>query len=197
MKTKLIQTENRKNFKEFKLCNEENEYIVSFDVEIEKETALISYDTKEEFRHQGFASLGLNLLKEILFDDNILFLELIDLSGDYSRKVAENAGFFSPSNSLNHYIALNPRAEEIVNNRIHDLDPNLAQFKKGKKQLEKINYNRHKEDIAREKMHNKLEQLMKQNELIEPGDYKKSIEAEISHLQKILMTSQKEEKKTL
>lgn len=195
MELKLVQTENDVDFKQFKLCNENNDCIVSFDVEVNKETALISYETKEEFRNQGFASRGLNLLKEVLFNGGILFLELINLSGDYSRKVAENAGFFSPSNSLNYYVSLNPNAEEIVNNKLHDLEPNSAQLKKLKKQLEKISNMRLGENRAKENLHNKLEQLLQEREFCEPGDYKNSIEDEISHIQKIIFGSQDIEKK--
>ncbi len=76
MELKLIQVEDDINFKEFKLCNKNNEQIVSFDVELNKGTALISYETIEKFRNNGFASYGLNLLKDFLFgDNNILFLE--------------------------------------------------------------------------------------------------------------------------
>ena len=76
----LILTENELDFKTFKLCNLTGSQIVSFDVEIDKETALISYETQEKFRNKGYASKGLNLLKDVLFnDDNILFLELINL----------------------------------------------------------------------------------------------------------------------
>ena len=183
--------------KEFKLYNEMNEVVTSFDVEIDKETALISYDTKEQFRRQGFASLGLNLLKETLSKDNrILFFELIDLSGDYSRKVAENAGFFSPSNSLNYYVALNARAEEFVNEGLHNVEASSIQLKKLKRNLEKISSLRQSEKKAKEKMHEKLEQLLQEKELIEPGEYKDSIEAEISHIQKIVMASKENEKKT-
>lgn len=96
------------------MCNENNEQIVSFDVEINKEIALISYETKESFRNQGYASKGLTLLRDTLFSNNsILFLELINLSGDYSRKVAENAGFFSRSNNLDYYICLNPYEKKL------------------------------------------------------------------------------------
>ncbi len=62
-KLKLIQVEDEV----FKLCDENNEEIVSFDVEINKETALISYETKENYRHQGYASIGLSLLRDTTF----------------------------------------------------------------------------------------------------------------------------------
>lgn len=97
MDVKLVKTVDDLDFKTFKLYTEiggKLDVTTSFDVEINKETDLISYETKEKYRHQGYASKGLNLLRDTLFsDDNILFLELINLSGDYSRKVAENGGF--------------------------------------------------------------------------------------------------------
>lgn len=197
MDLKLVQVEDDIDFKTFKLCNEKNEYIVNFDVEINKETALISYDTKEKFRNKGFASRGLNLVKEVLFSDNsILFLELINLSGDYSRKVAENAGFFSPTNTINYYISLHPHAKEIVNDRLCNLDVSSVGYKNSKKQLNRINSLRIRESIAKEKLRSKLEQLLQERELVESGDYKDYIEAEISHLQKILVVSEDVEKKT-
>ena len=65
----LILTENELDFKTFKLCNLTGSQIVSFDVEIDKETALISYETQEKFRNKGYASKGLNLLKDVLFNE--------------------------------------------------------------------------------------------------------------------------------
>ena len=128
-KMQLLKIENDLNYKEFKLCNDDGDIIVSFDVEISNETALISYETREEFRNQGFASLGLNMLKNILFSDTgILFLELINLSGDYSRKVAENAGFLSPNYSIDYYILLNSDAEIIIDEQIHQLNPSFTKY---------------------------------------------------------------------
>lgn len=121
MELALVLTED--NFKRYKLCDETGNHIVSFDVEISKDAALINYETQEQFRNQGYASRGLNLLRELLFSyENILFLELINLSGDYSRKVAENAGFFSCSTGMKCYIALNPCAEQILNSRMDSID---------------------------------------------------------------------------
>ena len=63
------------------------------------------------------------MLKNNLFSDTgILFLELINLSGDYSRKVAENAGFFSPNHCIEYYISLNPNAEIIIDEQTHQLN---------------------------------------------------------------------------
>lgn len=191
MKLKLVLTEDDIDFKEFKLCNERNEHIVSFDVEINKETALISYETKEGFRHQGYASKGLNLLNDTLFsNDSILFLELINLSGDYSRKVAENAGFFSPNNTLDYYVLLNPRAEEIINEKLNTLDASSQIYKKAQRQMDKVSNLRRRENFAKEKMHTKLEQLLYEKELTESEEYRKVLEAEINHLQKILIGQQ-------
>ena len=135
----LLQTENDLDYKEFKLCNDDGDIIVSFDVEISNGKALISYETKEEFRNQGFASSGLNMLKNILFSNTgILFLELINLSGDYSRKVAENAGFFSPNHSIDYYISLNPDAEIIIDEQIHQLNPSSAEYIKKQNVQKKI-----------------------------------------------------------
>lgn len=191
MELRLVQIED-----DFQLYNENDEKIVSFDVEWNKETALISYVTKEKFRNKGFASYGLNLLKEVLFNDkNILFLELINLSGDYSRKVAENAGFFSPYNTLDYYICLNPHAEEIINGRLCSLENSSNMNNNSQKLLNKIKNLRIRENKSKEKMHNKLEQLLQQRELIEESDYKKYIESEINHLERILKISQDIEKK--
>ena len=188
MEVKLIQAENSEDFK---LCNEEGVKIANFYIETNKETALISYDTQESFRHQGYASKGLNLLKDTLFNDgNILFLELIHLSGEYSRKVAENAGFFSRSNNLEYYICLNPRAEQILNDRLSSLDITSAEYKSTQKLLKKAQTLRCAENSAKQKLQDKLDELLKLSEIIEPGDYKKSIDTEIRHLQKILATSQ-------
>lgn len=191
MELKLVLTEDDIDFKEFKLCNERNEHIVSFDVEINKETALISYETKESFRHQGYASKGLNLLNDTLFsNDSILFLELINLSGDYSRKVAENAGFFSPNNTPDYYVFLNPRAEEIINEKLNTLDASSQIYKKAQRQMDKVSNLRRRENFAKEKMHAKLEQLLYEKELTESEEYRKVLESEINHLQKILIDQQ-------
>lgn len=185
MEYKMIQVEDCEDFKEFKLCNLNNEKIVSFDVELNKETALISYETKEKFRNMGFASYGLNLLKSILFSDkNILFLELINLSGDYSRKVAENAGFFSPTNTPNYYVCINPEALEIVNERIDG-------GRKELKLLDKINRLRDSEEKAKMKMLEKLNQLLEYREITDDQEYIKEIEAEIGHLERILESQDK------
>lgn len=191
IKIQLLQIKNDFDFKEFKLCNDDGEILVSFDVEINKDTALISYETKPEFRNKGFASLGLNMLKDTLFrDSNILFLELINLSGDYSRKVAENASFFSPNHSINYYISLNPNAEMIVDEQIRQLDSSSTEYIKKQNIQKKIERLRSKENLSKEELRIKLEQLLQQVEMEESGDYRKSIEAEILHLQNLLGESQ-------
>ena len=63
------------------------------------------------------------------------------------------------------------------------------------KLLNKIKNLRIRENKSKEKMHNKLEQLLQQRELIEESDYKKYIESEINHLERILKISQDIEKK--
>ena len=187
----LILTENELDFKTFKLCNLTGSQIVSFDVEIDKETALISYETQEKFRNNGYASKGLNLLKDVLFnDDNILFLELINLSGDYSRKVAENAGFFSRSGNLDYYVLLNPLAEQILNDRLNFLDVSSVKFKKTHQLLEKVKKLRQVEFFSKQKMQAKLDELLQQREVVDSVDYKEYIESEINHLQKVLIDSQ-------
>lgn len=165
----------------------ELDVITSFDVEIDKETALISYETKEKYRHQGYASKGLNLLRETLFsDDNILFLELIHLSGDYSRKVAENGGFFSRNGSLEYWVSLNPNAEQIINNKLQSLDISSTKYKRTRKLLDKAETLRKVETLAKQKMQAKLDGLLQQREAEDNEDYKNSLETEISHLQGII-----------
>lgn len=58
------------------------------------------------------------MVKTKLFEEEMLFLELINLSGDYSRKVAENAGFFSYSGNLDCFVAVNPNAESILEKKL-------------------------------------------------------------------------------
>ena len=159
----LLQTQNDLGYKTFELCNDDGDKVASFDVEIEKETAIISYETKQQFRNMGFASLGLNLLKNTLFSDsNILFLQLINLSGDYSRKVAENAGFFSPTHSINYYITLNPNAEIIIDELFKQLDPSSTEYRKKQYVLKKIkrlriSEARSKEDISNDILNSVLD----------------------------------------
>ena len=187
----LLQTQNDLEYKTFELCNDDGDKVASFDVEIEKETAIISYETEKQFRNMGFASLGLNLLKNTLFSDsNILFLQLINLSSDYSRKVAENAGFFSPTHSINYYITLNPNAEIIIDELFKQLDPSSTEYRKKQYVLKKIKRLRISEARSKEELKIKLKQLLQQAEVVELGDYKKYIEDEINHLQNILGKSQ-------
>lgn len=194
MELKLVQVENNADFKQFKLCDESDKKIGNFYVEVDKETALISYDTEEEFRHQGYASKGLNLVRDNLFsDDNILFLELINLTGDYSRKVAENAGFFSKSGNLDYWVLSNPRAEEIVNNRLNSLDVSSPEYKKANRLLNKAMIWQDAANKAKEQLHNKLESLLQQRDLEDedmPDNYKNYLNSEIHHLQGILPATQ-------
>lgn len=187
MKLILIKTKEDNDFQQFILCNNINEPISSFDVEINRNTALISYKTSEQYQNKGYASEGLIKLKEELFkDDNILFLELINLSGDYSRKVAENAGFISPSNNLDYYVLLNPRAEEILTNLLNTLDDSSLEYKKAKKLLEKVKVMKNRELMARSKQQEKLNELLERLELESDEEYRKKLEEEIKHLKKVL-----------
>lgn len=183
---KLLQTVNDLDYKEFNLCNDNEETITSFDVEINNHTALISYVTKEMFRNQGYGSLGLNMVKDTLFcDSNILFLELINLSNDYSRKVAENAGFFSPGHNIDYYIALNPKAEELLEQQLNQLDSSSQSYRRQLRLLEKVKRLRAAENSSKEELQNKLQQLLQEDvEGIE--NYKKYVDSEAHHLQGIV-----------
>lgn len=193
MEIKLVQAENGVDFK---LCNEMGVQIVGFDVEISKETALISYETQESFRNQGYASKGLILLRDTLFsDDSILFLELINLSGDFSRKVAENARFFSRSGDFDYYICLSPHAEQIINDRLSSLDISSFEYKRTQRIFKKVQTLRHAENRAKQKLQDILEELLQIRELEEPDDHKKYVESEINHLERILAVSQDIKKK--
>ena len=188
----LFQTKNDLYYKEFKLCNDNGDEVASFDVEIDKEKALISYETKQEYRNMGYASLGLNLLKNVLFSDfNILFLVLINLSGDYSRKVAENANFFSPSHSIDYYISLNPNAEIITEELFKQLDSSSPEYRKKQNLYNKIKRLRTYENRSKEELKRKLKKLLQEQAIgVESGFYKKYIEDEINHLQNILREPQ-------
>lgn len=117
-------------------------------------------------------------------------MQLINLSSDYSRKVAENAGFFSPTHSINYYITLNPDAEIIIYELFKQLDPSSTEYRKKQYVLKKIKRLRISEARSKEELKIKLKQLLQQAEVVELGDYKKYIEDEINHLQNILGKSQ-------
>ncbi len=84
---------------------------------------------------------------------------------------------------------MNPHAEEIVNSKLCILDDHST-IKKHQRLLQKIKKLRIKELQAKEELSNKLEQLLQEREFVESGDYKKYVESEISHLEKILTVSQ-------
>lgn len=113
-------------------------------------------------------------------------MELINLSGDYSRKVAENAGFISPSNNLDYYVLLNPRAEKILTNLLNTLDDSSLEYKKAKKLLEKVKVMKNRELMARSKQQEKLNELLERLELESDEEYRKKLEEEIKHLKKVL-----------
>lgn len=184
----LYQTKNDLDYKEFKLCKDNGDIIVSFDVEISNGTALISYATRQQFRNQGFASLGLNMLKNTLFSDTgILFLQLTNLSGDYSRKVAENAGFFPTNPSIDNYILLNPDAEKIIEELIHQQNPSSADYIKKQNVYNKIKRLRAYQNRSKEELKRKLKQLLREQAIGLDSEYYKN---EINHLQNILGKSQ-------
>jgi uncharacterized protein (DUF342 family) len=131
------------------------------------------------------------MLKDILFSESdILFLNLIDLSSDYSRKVAENAGFFSPSNSLDYYVSVNPKAEIIIDDLLQKSDQSSTNYKKVQRLQKKLRRLRNIERQRKEIMKNKLESLLQEVEIVESDDYKRLIESEIHHIQNILGDSQ-------
>jgi len=172
---------------EFALYNESGEIVTRFTVEYEKEKAIISYDTKPEFQNRGYASKGLNLLKKKLFEGNQIFiLELIDLSGEYSQNVAENAGFFSRG-SLNCYQTIHPYAEEILESQMISIS---SEDTRHKKLLEKIRGMRRIQNMAKQKLADELEMLKgleKRNDLDE--EYRQRIEKRIKHLERIVDNS--------
>lgn len=194
MDIKLVKVDSDENGAEYKLKNGDNVNIVSYSVEYNKEnilkSALISYETKLEYRHQGYASLGLNMLKNEIFSGNhILLLELIHLSGDYSRKVAENAGFFPASGNLNYFVALHPFAEAIVTQQMSNVEKESSEYKKNERLLEKIKYRRISENVAMENLRNKLESLRQEHSYAiadQEMEYVKTLDVEISHIEKIL-----------
>ena len=131
---KLELVESDDELSEYKLKGKEGKVLTSFSVEWNKTNALISYETSEDCRNQGYASLGLNMLKQELFSTkHALTLELINLSNDYSRKVAENAGFFSPHDSIDYYVTLHPFAEGIVETarNLKQMGLDVSQISKG------------------------------------------------------------------
>lgn len=187
MSANLILTEDEDGIAEYKLKNENNEEISSYTVERNKGKALISYETKEAFRKQGYASLGLNLLKDELFRDNrTLLLELINLSGDYSRKVAENAGFFSPNNSIDYFITLHPFAEDIVERRMQQLEKESVEYIRQERLLQRLRSLRQQQQNAQKRLLDKLNSLKAEEKVTTDERYRKDINAEIRHIERIL-----------
>ncbi len=158
----LLQTKKDINDEEYKLYNDDGTPVVDFDVEISGGgRALISYITRKEFRNKGYASVGLQQLRDSLFgDSNIIFLELINLSGDYSRKVAENAGFFSPSHSPDYYVCLNPNGEHLLEQQLEGMDISSLEFKEKQRTYAKLKRLRVSETQAKEEMQSRLEELL-------------------------------------
>lgn len=177
-----------KDEEEFALCNENGDILTRFSVEYEREKAIISYDTKPDFQNKGYASKGLNLLKKKLFESNKIFiLELINLSGEYSQKVAENAEFFPRGISLNCYQTIHPYAEEILERQIASIS---TEDNRGKKLLEKIRGIRKIQNNAKQKLADELDTLIRrENEEDLDEEYRQRIEKRIKHLEKIVDNS--------
>lgn len=187
MNVKLVLTEDDEEVSDYKLKSESGEEISSYTVERNKEKALISYETNAAFRNQGYASLGLNLLKSELFKTNrTLVLELINLSGDYSRKVAENAGFFSPHNSIDYFVALHPFAEDIVERSMQQFEIGTPRYSKQEKLLQRMRTLRKQQKEAHIRLVNKLASLKTQVELTDDDNYKRNLNDEIRHIERIL-----------
>jgi len=168
----LIVIESDEEQEKLKLVNGKNEILTSFSIEFSGERqALISYETAPEHQHKGYASTGLNMVASYLFKKGIIVLELINLSGDYSRKVAENAGFYEVGNGLLCFRKINPEAELIA---------------PSEKWLKKIESYRKHEGNYNERLEMKLSSLKEMLTIEENGDRKKEIETEINHLEKLL-----------
>lgn len=187
MNVKLVLMDHDEEISDYKLTNESDEKISIYTVEKKREKSLISYETNVAFRNQGYASLGLNLLKNELFKDtHTLILELINLSGDYSRKVAENAYFFSPYHSMNYYIALHPLAEDIIEKSMQQLKRGTSEYEKQEHLLQKIKTLREYQKEAHIRLTNKLISLKAQVKLTNDENYIRSLKTEISHIESIL-----------
>lgn len=184
MNVKLVLMDNNEDYK---LKSEADEEISSYSVERDKEKALISYETNVAFRNQGYASLGLNLLKSELFKGNrTLILELINLSGDYSRKVAENAGFFSPHNSIDYFVALHPFAEDIIERSMQQFERGTSEYIKQERLLQRMRNLRKQQKRANTRLADKLASLKTQVELTDDENYRMNLKSEINHIERIL-----------
>lgn len=187
MDVKLVLTDCDEEVSDYKLKNASDEEISSYTVEMDKEKALISYETNVAFRNQGYASLGLNLLKSELFKGNhTLILELINLSGDYSRKVAENAGFFSPHNSIDCFVALHPFAEDIIERSMQQFEKGTSGYIKQERLLQKMRNLRKQQIRANTRLTEKLSSLKTQLELTDNESYRINLKSEINHIERIL-----------
>ena len=184
---KLELVESDDELSEYKLKDKEGKVLTSFSVEWNKTNALISYETSEDCRNQGYASLGLNMLKQELFSTkHALTLELINLSNDYSRKVAENAGFFSPSGSIDYYVTINPAAEEIIESQLLRVQADSTSYTRLQKLLNRIRSLKKAQKNDKLKKQEKLEALRRDIEIADNEDYKEGLMREITHLEGIL-----------
>ena len=174
---------------EYKLRNKDGEDVTSYSIEWDKPKiiALISYETGERYRNHGYASIGLNMLKNELFINyGALILELIDLSGDYSRKVAENAGFFSPCNSLDYFVAINPAAEKVLLGKLQQFSSDSKLNMQLQRLLARIRSLKKIQISSRIKMQEKLDGLRQTLELADDEEYKKQLLIEIAHLEGVV-----------
>lgn len=172
---------------EYILKNENGEAITSYYVEWNETTALISYETNKKYRNQGYASYGLNILKNELFTKRqALILELINLSCDYSIKVAENAGFFSQSNSIDYYVTINPFAEEIIERKLRECQSDSKNYRQLQRLLERIKSLKKAQRTSMDKMQEKLNSLKKDAELTDDEKFKEQLMDEIAHLEGIV-----------
>lgn len=186
IKLVLTSSDDEKNL-DYKLKNDNDDEISSYSVEKQNASALISYYTNPDFRNQGYASMGLNLLKSELFKSNhTLILELINLSGDYSRKVAENAGFFSPHNSIDYYVTLHPFAEEIVETSMQRFEKGTSEYARMEKLLKRVRTLRKQQRAAQTQLVNKLNSLKVEAEAVDDESYKKYLNDEITHIERLL-----------
>lgn len=194
---KLELVDNDGECSEYKLKNANGEVITRYSVEWNKTNALISYETCEKYRNQGYASLGLNMLRKELFTNNrALTLELINLSGDYSRKVAENAGFFSPHNSIDYYVTINPFAEEVLESKLQQCQSDSKLYTQLQRLLQRIKALKKAQRTSRIKMQEKLDELKKTLEVADDEGYKEELMAEVTHLEGIINQVERENEHT-
>lgn len=150
--------------------------------------ALISYVTIESKRNNGYASIGLTLLRDRLFQEGFCILEAIDISGEYSKRALENAGFFATSkDSLDNFVSLNPNAEEIISEQMLRSFKDSRQARYIELLYKEVLRLRFRKTQAYLEMHQRLLSCKESLELIDDNSqYKQTIEGEIRHLERAL-----------